>query len=342
MSPYPSLCGREPRRPRVLRAAPVPRARACASPPNVNALVDCGCCGCGVPGCVAGLWGWPPGASPSPGRARHASISVRFLGRLDEYQLTIPPSSRFRVPAGSDTSSTCSRSRGKLRSATVRGAKTETRILCTIYYPEERAAGAGRTRRSLDGQRRPEASVRHPAIFRHATSRVVVPGTRWSPCRCSRCWTRATGDYEQRVEPSVVGKEDGGGVSPRAPGRRRTVDDATMKGSPSRGARRVGGSLLKSADHHLPARHSSDAGSIRCISVRLVCAWPSVRLSVPSVSSALVPGGFRVDSLLATLVAFCSARRLAAAAGASPTSRGARHDGLAVSPSRREGRRRWW
>ena len=51
---------------------------ACASPPNVNALVDCGCCGCGVPGCVAGLWGWPPGASPSPGRARHASISVPF------------------------------------------------------------------------------------------------------------------------------------------------------------------------------------------------------------------------------------------------------------------------
>jgi len=46
-----------------------------------------------------------------------------------------------------------------------------------------------------------------------------------------------------------------------------------------------------------------------------VCAWPSVRLSVPlGLVYALVPGGFRVDSLLATLVAFCSARRLAAAA----------------------------
>ena len=32
---------------------------ACAAPPNLG--VDCGCAGCGLPGCVAGLAGWPPG-----------------------------------------------------------------------------------------------------------------------------------------------------------------------------------------------------------------------------------------------------------------------------------------
>lgn len=41
----------------------VPRAClehcACAAPPNLG--VDCGCAGCGIPGCGAGFAGWPPG-----------------------------------------------------------------------------------------------------------------------------------------------------------------------------------------------------------------------------------------------------------------------------------------
>ena len=55
---------------------------ACASPPNLG--VDCGCCGCGAPGCVAGLAGWPPGfgyvvdlfKAGSTGRGRSAALGI--------------------------------------------------------------------------------------------------------------------------------------------------------------------------------------------------------------------------------------------------------------------------
>ena len=124
---------------------------ACASPPNVNALVDCGCCGCGVPGCVAGLWGWPPGCV-SIARTSATRVHLRPVSSAVSMNINSrsTPSSRFRVPAGSDTSSTCSRIAWKTTFGDC--ARRENRNECSCapsITPRSAPAGAGRTRRSL-------------------------------------------------------------------------------------------------------------------------------------------------------------------------------------------------
>lgn len=208
---------------------------ACASPPNVNALVDCGCCGCGVPGCVAGLAGWPPGCVPiTRTSARRVHLRPLFspsrrISPHDPPRGLVSASPQVRIPGR-----LVQESRAKLRSATVRRAKTETSARVHHLLPR------GARQRELGGrgalpdaiQRRPgEAPVRHPADLQARHQPRRRPRSGGGPRAAVRGVGRARRERLRTARGAVRrgGKEDGGGVSPQAPRRKRTVVEAMTK-----------------------------------------------------------------------------------------------------------------
>lgn len=134
----------------------------------------------------------------------------RFLGRLDEYQLTIHPV--VSVPRTRRFGYLVDLFKNRVENYVRRlcaARKPKRVLLCTIYYPEERASGSwadaalSLMRYDVDPGKL-QCAIRQ--IFRHATSRVVVPGTEVVPVPLFEVLdARDGGDYEQRVEPSVVG-----------------------------------------------------------------------------------------------------------------------------------------
>jgi len=141
---------------------------ACASPPNLG--VDCGCLGCGLPGCVAGtLTGWPPG---------FGYVVDLFKNRVETYVRRL-----------------C--------------AKTKPRkvLVCAIYYPEETTRGgwADAALKAMRYDANPgKLQLLIRKVFQHATVKIRVPGVEVIPVPLFEVLDSGDPrDYEQRVEPSA-------------------------------------------------------------------------------------------------------------------------------------------
>ena len=111
-------------------------------------------------------------------------------------------------------------------------------LVCTIYYPREKRAARGTEGRGASLMRYARSTRRGPekharairAVHAHATSRITVPGVPVVPVPLFEVLDpQDARDYEQRVEPSVVGEGRWRRRFTAAPRRRRTVDDATIR-----------------------------------------------------------------------------------------------------------------
>lgn len=143
---------------------------ACACPPNSH--VDCGCAGCGLPGCLTGtLCGWPPGLG---------YFVDLFKNRVQNYV-----------------------------SSLVSKRKPKKVVICMIYFPDEDGAGswADGALGCMCYNSNPsklQSAIR--AVFRLATSRISIPGTEVIPFPLYEVLNGSdTEDYLQRVEPSPEG-----------------------------------------------------------------------------------------------------------------------------------------
>ena len=132
--------------------------------------------------------------------------------------------------------------------------------MCTIYYPEERASGSwadaalSLMRYNVDPGKL-QCAIRQ--IFRHATSRVVVPGTEVVPMplfevldardgeTTNSAWSRPSwgeGRWRRRFTSGS-----------RTTTNRRRRDDEGQSVARARAVERL---ATEERSHHLPARHS--------------------------------------------------------------------------------------
>lgn len=181
---------------------------ACARPPNLG--VDVGCYGCGLPGCVAGLVGWPPG---------FGYLVDLFKNRVQNYITRLVAKHKPRVvivcmcaPLLSCRNTSLTQMRLLLTLAALGSdpslsVGTAPRHL-RIYYPFETrgASWADAALGVLCYDRWPsklQAAIR--LVFAHATSQIRVAGTTVVPLALHDVLDcRDSSHYCQRVEPSPV------------------------------------------------------------------------------------------------------------------------------------------
>lgn len=141
----------------------------CACPPNF--CLDDGCFCCGLPGCVTGLVGCPPGLG----------YFVNLFGNIiKNYILRIIGCSRpMKV------------------------------LVCMIYFPDECATGgwADGSLSLLRYDDEPEKlQTLIKTVFQLATSRICLPGTEVVPVPLFEALDgKTSSDYVARVEPSATG-----------------------------------------------------------------------------------------------------------------------------------------
>lgn len=150
-------------------------ACACACPPDVytptRGRADCGCAGCGLPGCVAGVCGWPCGLG---------YFVDLFKNRTSAYAHNLTAKRKPRLV-----------------------------IVCMIYYldVDGRGSWADATLRGLCYDARPallQRAIRH--VYERGTRRVAVDGTVTLALPLFEVLDGSdTADYVQRVEPSARG-----------------------------------------------------------------------------------------------------------------------------------------
>ena len=141
---------------------------ACARPPNLG--VDCGCVGCGLPGCVVGTCsGWPLG---------FGYVVDLFKNRVESYVRRLCATTKPR-----------------------------TVLVCAIYYPEETTRGgwADTALKAMCYDFNPgKLQLLIRKVFEHATARIRVPGVNVVPVPLFEVLdSKDPRDYEQRVEPSA-------------------------------------------------------------------------------------------------------------------------------------------
>mmetsp|Transcript_27967 Transcript_27967/g.86493 ORF Transcript_27967/g.86493 Transcript_27967/m.86493 type:complete len:335 (+) Transcript_27967:449-1453(+) len=148
---------------------------ACACPPDVytpcGGLTDCGCCACGLPGCLVGLCGFPLGLG---------YFADLFGNRVRAYATNL-----------------------------VAKRKPRAVVICMIYYLDVRGRGswADATLKLLGYNAAPkllQRAIRH--VYRTGTQRIRIDGV---PVIALPLYEVLDGsdtrDYVQRVEPSPVG-----------------------------------------------------------------------------------------------------------------------------------------
>uniref|UniRef100_A0A7S4LLK1 SGNH hydrolase-type esterase domain-containing protein n=1 Tax=Eutreptiella gymnastica TaxID=73025 RepID=A0A7S4LLK1_9EUGL len=141
----------------------------CACPPNLH--MDCGCCGCGVAGCLTGLCGCPPGLG---------YFVDLFKNRVQNYVARL-----------------------------VQKRKPKAVVVCMIYYPDEKSGDgwADQALGCLGYNRDPsrlQCAIR--TLFRLATEKISIPGTRVVGFPIFQHLNgRDPQDYIARVEPSAAG-----------------------------------------------------------------------------------------------------------------------------------------
>ena len=142
---------------------------ACACPPNTH--IDCGCVGCGAPGCLVSAFGWPPGL---------AYFVDLFGHRVQNYVERV-----------------------------LDGARPAKVVVCMIYYLDVHGRGSWADGFLCAmgyncAPSRLQAAIK--TVFRLATSRIRIPGVE---VLAYPLFTVLDGsdpyDYVQRVEPSVQG-----------------------------------------------------------------------------------------------------------------------------------------
>jgi len=143
---------------------------ACACPPNTH--IDCGCCGCGLPGCLSGFFcGWPPGLG---------YLVDLFKNRVENYVTSL-----------------------------VKKRKPKKVLICMIYYPDKQAGGSWADSslsllRYNSYPQKLQCAIR--TAFRLATQKIKIPGTEVVAVPLFETLDgNNTDDYEQRVEPSPQG-----------------------------------------------------------------------------------------------------------------------------------------
>jgi len=180
---------------------------ACARPPNLG--FDVGCYGCGLPGCVAGLVGWPPG---------FGYLVDLFKNRVQNYITRLVANHKPRVvvvcmcvpPRLSENHTHPNASSPHPRRSQLRPPLSAVTAPCRlrIYYPFETpgASWADAALGALCYDRWPsklQAAIR--LVFAHATSQIRVAGTTVVALALHDVLDcRDASHYCQRVEPSPV------------------------------------------------------------------------------------------------------------------------------------------
>ncbi|KAJ8599276.1 hypothetical protein CTAYLR_006793 [Chrysophaeum taylorii] len=147
----------------------------CACPPDVYTPLcgysDCGCCCCGLPGCLVGLCGFPPGLG---------YFVDLFGNRVRSYVSRI-----------------------------VAKTKPKLVVICMIYFLDVHGRGswADATLSLLGYNCAPhllQKAIR--TVFEYGTKRISIPGTKVLPFALYDVIDGTdTNDFVQRVEPSVQG-----------------------------------------------------------------------------------------------------------------------------------------
>lgn len=149
------------------------RARAC--PPDIytysGGYTDCACCCCGLPGCVVGICGWPPGLG---------YFVDLFGNRIRSYVSRLVSKKKPRLV-----------------------------VVCMIYHLDVRGRGswADTTLNLLGYNHNPRLLQKAiKLVFERGTKGIEIQGTKVLPFPLFQVLDGSdTDDYVQRVEPSVQG-----------------------------------------------------------------------------------------------------------------------------------------
>jgi hypothetical protein len=144
------------------------RRCACACPPNFGC--DLGCAGCGIGGCVAGLFGWPPGVG---------YFVDLFGNKVENYVRKLLGPRRPRKV-----------------------------VVCMIYHPDEQGGGWADCALGALGYNRSPSRLQLAiaTIFESATRRIRIPGAEVVALPLFQVLDgKDTTDYVARVEPSAEG-----------------------------------------------------------------------------------------------------------------------------------------